>query len=443
MKAARSRGRSIVAPIVLLVVAAVLVASLVQFAITFKGPPPFTPPTPVIEIVDALKTGRSVETRSGRVRVEPGANPGETGEASPERDAMIARALGVPVEQIEGRYDRPMAGPRPGGPPGGPDRARGRPRNPFDYGVVFGEFTVVWHAPGGPVTVRSGPRPLLTNWHWITLSATLAITLLLGLGAWLIARAISHPIRNLARIAREARLGSRAEIPREGPREVRELAAALDAMQNRILEQAEGRTTMLAAIAHDMGTPITRLAFHLEQLPESARDRASADIDEIRAMLASVLRFARDERADARDRIELGSLIESLVDDMKAAGTPVEAEAGPRIVLRGDSASLRRLFANLIENAVRYGKVADIAWRAEPGWAEVTVADKGPGFPANAESLFTPFVRGESSRNRATGGTGLGLAIVRSIAEAHGGSVTLESGAQGGGLVRVRLPVEG
>lgn len=416
-----NRGRSIVVPIVALVIAAVAIASLVQFAITFNGPPPFSPPVPIAQIAAGLKSGSAVRGPFGRFTVVQGAER-LSWDPSPERDAAVARALGVPADQVRGGYDR----------------ARGPVRN-----EIFGDFVIVWNAPDGPRTAHSGPQPWLTRWHWITLSATLAVLIVLGIGAWLIARAISHPIRRLATIARETRLGTRTPIPKEGPREVRELAVALDAMQNRILEQAEGRTTMLAAIAHDMGTPITRLAFWVEQLPEAARDRASADIDEIRAMLASVLRFARDERADARDRIELGSLIESLVDDMKAAGTPVDAEPGPRIVLRGDSASLRRLFANLIENAVRYGRVANIAYCAEPGWAEVTVLDRGPGFPAGAESLFTPFVRGESSRNRATGGTGLGLSIVRSIAEAHGGSVTLENAAGGGGLVRVRLPAEG
>jgi two-component system OmpR family sensor kinase len=440
MKLDLSRGQSIVAPIVLLVVAAVAVASLVQFAITFNGPPPFTPPTPISRIVDALKSDRTEQGRWTTVRIVPGNHPGEVGEPSPQRDAMIAKALGVPADQVSGRYVRPLTGPMR--PRDGPDGLRPG----FDRGVemppvIFGEFTIVWNRPDGARTVRSGPKPLLTNWHWITLAATLAVTILLGLGAWLIARAISHPIRNLARIARGMRLGSRAEIPREGPREVRELAGAIDAMQARILEQAEGRTTMLAAIAHDMGTPITRLAFWIEQLPEAARNRANADIDEIRAMLASVLRFARDERADARERIELGSLIESLADDMKAAGTPVAVEPGPRVVIPGGSQSLRRLFANLIENAVRYGKSATLSWTATPGWAEVRVADEGPGFPDHAEALFTPFVRGEGSRNRATGGTGLGLAIVRSIAEAHGGSVALENGAEGG-LVRVTLPAE-
>ena len=419
--------RSIVWPIVVLVVAAVAIASMVQFAITFNGPPPFAAPVPVAQIAQGLRQGQATRGQWGRFTVVDGARP-LTGDPHPGRDAAVAQALGVPPEQVRGGYDRARGPARP---------------------EIFGDFVIVWQSPTGPRTAHSGPQPWLTNWHRITLAATLAVLIALGLGAWLIARAISQPIRNLAAVARQARLGSRTPIPQEGPREVRELAAALDAMQNRILEQAEGRTAMLAAIAHDMGTPITRLAFHVEQLPEAARDRANADIDEIRAMLASVLRFARDERADARDRIELGSLIESLVDDMKAAGTPVDlgtpadAEAGPRVVLRGDSQSLRRLFANLIENAVRYGKVANIVWRAEPGWVEVTVLDRGPGFPANAESLFTPFVRGETSRNRATGGTGLGLSIVRSIAEAHGGNVVLENPALGGGRVRVRLPIEG
>jgi signal transduction histidine kinase len=201
---------------------------------------------------------------------------------------------------------------------------------------------------------------------------------------------------------------------------------------------------MLAAIAHDLGTPLSRIAFWVEQLPEAARERASADIDEMREMLSATVRFVRDDRGEAtHTRLDLGSLIESLADDLGAAGTPVEVDAGPRAVMRGDSSALRRLFANLIENAVRYGERARIGWTLEPGRVEAVIEDDGPGFdPARAEALFSPFVRGESSRNRATGGTGLGLAIVRSIAEAHGGQVMLENRPEGGGRVRVRLPAE-
>lgn len=147
-------------------------------------------------------------------------------------------------------------------------------------------------------------------------------------------------------------------------------------------------------------TPLSRIAFWVEQLPEEASERASA-------------------------------------------GTPVEVAAGERAVVRGDPSALRRLFANLIENAVRYGERARIGWASEPGWVETAIEDDGPGFdPARAESLFSPFFRGESSRNRATGGTGLGLAIVRSVAEAHGGEVRLENRPGGGGRVRVRLPAD-
>jgi two-component system OmpR family sensor kinase len=271
------------------------------------------------------------------------------------------------------------------------------------------------------------------------------VLIVLGAASWWIARAISRPLDRLASAAAKMRMGTREAIPMQGPREVRALAAAIEAMQVRLLQQAEGRTTMLAAIAHDLGTPLSRIAFWIEQLPEEARERASADIDEMRAMLGATLRFARDDRAEApHDRLDLGSLIESLTDDLAAAGTPVTLKPGPRVVLRGDSGALRRLFVNLVENAVRYGERAALGWSHSGGWAEVTVDDEGPGFdPARAEALFAPFVRGEASRNRATGGTGLGLAIVRSIAEAHGGRVLLETRAGGGGRVRVRLPVEG
>ena len=163
---------------------------------------------------------------------------------------------------------------------------------------------------------------------------------------------------------------------------MRELAEAVEAMQERILQQAEGRTAMLAAIAHDLGTPLSRIAFWVEQLPEAARDRAAADIDEMRAMLGAVLRFTRDDRSRApHERLDLGSLIESLGDDLAAAGAPIEVDLGPRVVVEGDPVALRRLFTNLVENAVRYGDRARLCWSVAAGWAEVLVEDEGPGIP--------------------------------------------------------------
>jgi signal transduction histidine kinase len=163
----------------------------------------------------------------------------------------------------------------------------------------------------------------------------------------------------------------------------------------------------------------------------------------MRAMLQSVLRFAREERTgEARVRVEIGSLIDALAEDTAATGAPVATAGGPRAIVRGEPAALRRMLANIVENAVRYGRGADLHWAVDKSWVTISVDDGGPGFdPATSAALFTPFVRGDPSRNRATGGSGLGLAIVRSIAEAHGGDVTLGN-HPAGGRVTVRLPLD-
>lgn len=200
---------------------------------------------------------------------------------------------------------------------------------------------------------------------------------------------------------------------------------------------------MLAAIAHDLGTPLSRLAFRVEQLPEAARDRAAADIAEMRGLIGAALSFARDEAVGSRERLDLGSLLESLTDDIADTGGAVDVAHGQRAIIRGDSVALRRLFANLLENALRYGQQAAVAWRIEGNLVSVTIDDHGPGInPNDVERLFEPFVRGDPSRNRATGGTGLGLAIVRSIAARHDGEAVLENGPTGG-RARVTLPLAG
>ncbi|MBX3565291.1 MAG: HAMP domain-containing histidine kinase [Sphingomonas sp.] len=422
-----AQPRSIAVSIFLLVTGSVLAAALALFSVTFKGPPPRPAPLQLTKLAVALEhstpppgneQGLRIVTRAGQPeprgpeRLEPPGHP---------MVIALARLLRTPPTQIM-VYTSEM------------QRTNDEIRGPF---------TVGWRVPGGWRIAETAPPRVLTSWHIVTLFAMLGVLIVLGAAAWWIARRISLPIQRLAEAAKRARPGVREAIPTDGPLEVRELAEAIGAMQARILQQAEGRTVMLGAIAHDLGTPLSRVAFWIEQLPDEARARAAADIDEMRAMLSAALALARDESAPASPtRLDLGSLIESLVDDLAAAGAPVSAEAGPRVVLRGDSAALRRLFTNLVENAVRYGERATLGWRADGGWAEVTVDDAGPGFdPDRAESLFAPFVRGETSRNRATGGTGLGLAIVRSIAEAHGGEVRLETRAGGGGRVRVRLPL--
>lgn len=418
----QTRHPPIAQAILLLVIAAVAAATAVTYAITFGGPPPRPAPIAVAAIAHEL-AGRAVHDTSGRQMVAAAElTKFRASEApNPAIDAGIAAELGVSAAQIEGRYD---AEAMPG-------------RN-----EVRGGFTVHWHAANGARSVQTASQPIITRWHIVTFGGMLVALIALLIPAWWIARRISRPLRRLAAAADDARLGRPVAIPRDGPREVANMADAFAAMQTRLAGEIEGRAAMLAAIAHDLGTPLSRIAFHVEQLPDTARDRAAADIEEMRAMLGQVLLIARDERVGERVRVDLGSVIEALVDDLAAAGRPASATPGPRVLVNGDPAALRRLFANLIENAIRYGERARVAWTMADGGATVTIADDGPGFdPALAERMFEPFVRGDPSRNRATGGSGLGLAIVRTLAEAHGGTVRLGSDA-GGGVVTVTLPID-
>jgi signal transduction histidine kinase len=341
--------------------------------------------------------------------------------SDPTAAAAIAAALGVKPEAVVVLTPSPL---------------RGRAEPGF-------RMAIGWHS-GSTWRILRADRPtLLTPWHRDTLAAMLIALILLAVPAWLLARAISRPLRLLAETASQARPAAPlGPLPESGPSEVLRLTQAIAAMHGRLSRHGEGRTAMLAAIAHDLGTPLSRIAFWIEQLPDEARIRANADIDEMRAMIGAALRFARDEAGERVDqRIDLGSLLDSLVEDMDVAGTRVTLESGEKAIVRGDPQALRRLFTNLVENAVRYGDKAALSWRVADDTAEILIDDDGPGFdPAQAERLFEPFVRGDPSRNRETGGTGLGLAIVQTIAEAHRGTVSLER-RDGGGRVRVRLPL--
>lgn len=427
MSTAVRHRQSIVVPILALVVASVAVATIALFAVTFSGPPAKPAPQPITSIATLLRGGTAPASMAEwQLRVvnsptPPDPHPGE--QRDPAFSHLLAKELGVP-EGDAVVYRRP-----------GHDAPPDGISAPFVAGARLGG---IWRVAFTP------PPSFLTRWHWVTLATMGA--LLAGLSAlgWLIARAISRPLRDLAAAASQAHAGAPlAALPAKAPREVAQLGEALAAMHARLASHAEGRTAMLAAIAHDLGTPLSRLAFWVEQLPDDARARAEGDVDEMRAMIAAAIGYARDEiqtRADAR--IDLGSLLDSLVGDM-VAGVPVTIAPGPRAVVRGDPAALRRMFANLIDNAVRYGAGAALGWNVADGMATIRIDDFGPGIdPAQAERLFEPFVRGDPSRNRATGGSGLGLAIVRSIARRHGGDATLANRPEGGARATVTLPVD-
>lgn len=417
------RAPSIAVPIFLLAVGAVVAAAILTFALTFAAPPPRPAPLAFVEIA-AVADGRGQKDRNAR-RLERLADaaqatprPGER--ADPAADAALSRGVG---RVVRGFYEE---------------------RAPIGAHEVRGGFTLaIPAADGRTVVLRTQAQPTLGAWHRVALAALAGVFVLLLLVAWGVARAISRPLRALAAKAAGARPGQPPLLPAAGPREVRQLSESISAMHRRLAGHAAERTAMLAAIAHDLGTPLSRIAFWIEQLPEAARERAAGDIEEMRAMLGDVLRFARDERTGvAPQRIDLGSLLDSLADDLAAAGQPVLLSPGPRAVVTGDARALRRAFANLLDNALRYGRFARLGWSVEGDRAIVTIEDDGPGIDDDdAERLFAPFVRGDPSRNRATGGTGLGLAIVRSIVEAHGGTAALGRATAGGGLATVVVPL--
>ena len=293
------------------------------------------------------------------------------------------------------------------------------------------------------MVVRSQPV-LVSNWQkrvalWFVLSA-----LAMAPVVWIFARRLSRPIGLFADAAERLGRDPRAEpLTVKGPAEIRVAAAAFNDMQGRLRRYVEDRTAMMGAIAHDLRTPLTRLRFRIEGLPEEQRAKISADIDQMEEMISAALRFVRDESRPAeRTPLELSSLLESLCDEMAETGAKTEVESGEKVVLEGDPMALRRLFSNLLENAVKFGGRARARVFRDAGSAVVEIDDDGPGIPPqDREKVFEPFYRREPSRSRQTGGIGLGLAVVRSIARGHGGDVDLVNRDGGGLTARVQLPL--
>lgn len=284
--------------------------------------------------------------------------------------------------------------------------------------------------------------PTLWNPHSL-LSALVMIAAILVLGKWA-AGWISAPLAAFTRAA--DRLGRDVQAPplsEEGPDEVRHAAMAFNEMQGRIRRFVDDRTRMLAAISHDLRSPITRLRLRAEMLPADATsERMLADLAEMEAMVSSTLDFARGESDDeAAQAIDLAATLEAVCDNASDMGLPAEFDWPGRLVCTCRPLAMKRALANLVENAARYGGRAFVQARRAGREVVVIIEDQGPGIPeAQQETVFTPFFRLEGSRNRKTGGIGLGLTVARTIIRAHGGDVRLENRSEGGLKVTVAIP---
>jgi signal transduction histidine kinase len=281
-------------------------------------------------------------------------------------------------------------------------------------------------------------------WPWrllLTLAVLLASVIALAL---LAVRWLTRPLAVLATAADE--LGRNMHQPplaEDGPIEVRRAAAAFNTMQARLQVYLREREQMLAAVSHDLRTPITRLRLRAELIGDDAlRAKFAHDLAEMETMTSAALDFLRGAgRDEAVQPVDMLALLESLQADMEEVGHEVSVQGGTCAPYPARPLALKRCLTNLIDNAIKYGERAAVRVEDDAAQLRIIVSDNGPGIPeAEIELVFEPFYRVEGSRNRATGGVGLGLSVARDIAHAHGGDLTLRNRAGGGLEVILTLP---
>lgn len=485
---------------------AVVMSQAVAFAVVVLAPEPRPSGFSIEAAADALK-GEPAETSDGRALrrriTDQPVSPAGIDRVDPMALAIsagLAERLGVEPGTVRvavdrGRMRRPSPPPRGGPPPTNfifvrPD-AKDRTAAPADEATrrtveltreqaevtaqlhvrqmaprgddgaivvnsTTREFTVLAHRltfapfaasvrqPDGRWATVEPPRSLLSPWQTRMLLALGISMLLLAPLVWWMARRLTRPIRVFAAAAERLGADPDAEpLAASGPSEVRTAIHAFNDMQASLRNHMRQRTQTIAAIAHDLRTPLTRLRFRAEQAPEAVRDRMATDIEEMDALIAQAMAFVRGESTpERREPLDLAALAADCAGGFEETGAAVSFDGGEVLPVEGDPAALRRALANLISNAVKYGGAARVKAFAEDSRAVVEVSDDGPGLDGSElEAVFEPFHRGERSRSRETGGAGLGLTVARQAARAHGGDVTLMRREEGGLTARLDLPL--
>ncbi|MFO6420072.1 ATP-binding protein [Hylemonella sp. W303a] len=347
--------------------------------------------------------------------------------------AVLASHLLALTLMFELRPEPQWRGP----PPGGPEFTPGAP--PQFAGAAPAPWSAAPPRPAGP------PPPPIGLLHLGT-GMLLDIGVRLGalmLTAWLAARWLSRPIRRLAQAARE--LGQdvhRPPLPEEGAQEFREASRGFNQMQAQLRRQLEERDRFVAAVSHDLRTPLTRLRLRAESLAEPV-DRLAFqnDIEGMEEMIRATLDYLRGvAEEEPFVWLDVGALLSSLADDHPVGPGAVQVEGKARPV-RAQASALRRALVNLIDNAVRYGERAHVVLRDDPASLRIEISDRGPGIPPHQlEQVFEPFYRVDASRNRHTGGVGLGLAIARDLVRRQRGNLRLHNLPQGGLQAVLELP---
>ncbi len=279
----------------------------------------------------------------------------------------------------------------------------------------------------------------------LLLAVIVALTLITAL---VLARRLTRPLARLTRAAAQVGQGETPEpLPEQGPEELAQLARHFNRMAQDVRELLANRTTLLAGISHDLRTPLARMRLALEMLPSAADpalvDGLRRDIEEMDRLIGEFLELGRGLQSGQRADTDLRTVLDELVADSRRGGADVRLTAPASCIRPANPRALRRILANLIENAVRYGenKPIEVILAESGGGAEIRVLDRGPGIPeSEREAVFRPFHRLEPSRSTVTGGSGLGLAIARQLAQANGWQLELQARPGGGAVAVLTLP---
>ncbi|SCK51711.1 Signal transduction histidine kinase [Variovorax sp. HW608] len=309
---------------------------------------------------------------------------------------------------------------------------------------VIGDFVAAVRLPeGGWATVQPVPEPFPNAWQRRVLLWFLVAALIVTPAGWWFSRRLVRPIAGFARAAEQ--LGRDPQAPvlaLSGPAEVGRAAQAFNRMQSQLRSFVADRTAMIGAISHDMRTPLTRLRFRIEDVPDEVRAGMLEDVEEMEQMISSVLAFIRDaSEPGPREHLDLASVVEDVVENAEFVGKNVRLGHSEEAPVDVDAIGMRRVLDNLIDNAVKYGSEARVRLFIDGEDAVAEVSDSGPGLPeGELERVFEPFYRAPLARASGKRGSGLGLAVCRSIARAHGGDVQLKSGARGL-VAQLRVPL--
>jgi two-component system, OmpR family, sensor kinase len=421
-------------------------------------PPPFYFPLSTFEasrVLQNLPVARDNELIVRTVSTTPPISASSTDPSARAIVQAISTHLGIPPQDVRFQFDQSWGLLTDAGMGAAQrkydrvilDDARMYRDDPRFSPLIFGGFQAsMRQSDGSWVTVSRSNEQFTDGWQFRLITFLGLMMSLLVPPVWIYSRQLARPIRRFAAAADRLGRGGFEQIPIKGPREIRIAAIAMNDMQQRLERYMRERTAMIGAVAHDLRTPLARMAFIMADAPEGLRTKVEKELEGLERMIAVTLDFVHSEAiAPKREPIDLRLLIEGVIDDFSDRGgnaNMVLHDAEGPITVLGDQLLLTRLFSNLVNNALNYGGDAQASLRRFQETVVVEIADSGPGMDqADLAHAFEPFFRAERSRSLVTGGMGLGLSIVASIAKAHGGTVCLVNRPEGGLIARVTLPI--